>query len=74
MGHDLIGTKEAGKRLGGISRQRILQFIQEGRLPATRLGRDWFIEPRHLARVEDRKPGRPRKPPKRVSQGRRNSR
>jgi excisionase family DNA binding protein len=67
MADRLLTTTEAGKRLGGISRQRILQFIQEGRLPARRMGRDWFIEARHLARVRNRRAGRPPKHPKRES-------
>ncbi len=55
-----IGTTEAARRLG-ISQARVRQLIAAGRLPATRLGRDWAIDERHLSRVAVRKTGRPRK-------------
>ncbi len=62
MGDRLLTTTQAAKRLGGISRERVRQFIEEGRLPAVRFGqRVWMIQARDLARVQDRKPGRPRK-------------
>ena len=57
---ELIGTKAAAERLG-VSRDRVLALIHAKRLPATKLGRDWFINPKDLAKVKDRKPGRPRK-------------
>lgn len=55
-----IDTAEAARRLG-ITPTRVRQLIRAGRLPATRLGRDWAIEERHLGRVAVRKTGRPRK-------------
>jgi excisionase family DNA binding protein len=55
-----IGSAEAARRLG-ISQARVRQLIKAGRLPATRLGRDWAIEERHLVKVAVRKTGRPRK-------------
>lgn len=53
-----LTTKQAAARLG-ITPRRVLALIGAGRLPATRIGRDWLIEERHLARVGERKPGRP---------------
>lgn len=44
-----------------VTPQRIRQFIQEGRLPAEKEGRDWFVESDDLEPLRDRKPGRPRK-------------
>jgi len=57
---ELIGTAVAAERLG-VSADRVRALIKAGRLPAKKLGRDWFIDPKDLARVKDRKPGRPRK-------------
>lgn len=37
-----IGVSEAAERLG-ISRQRVLQMIADGRIPAQRVGRSWSI-------------------------------
>lgn len=39
---ELLTVQEAAKILGVIPR-RILQFIKEGRLPANKVGRPWFI-------------------------------
>lgn len=38
----LIGVSEAAERLG-VSRQRVLQMIADGRMPAQRVGRSWSI-------------------------------
>ena len=40
---------------------RVQQLIWEGRLPAEKMGRDYFIKEDDLKLVQDRKPGRPRK-------------
>jgi len=56
----LINTKEASKRLG-VNGQRVRALIAAGRLPAQKVGRDWVIRERDLAKVSDRKPGRPKK-------------
>jgi excisionase family DNA binding protein len=55
-------TAEAAEALG-IHRSRVLHLIREGRLPAVKHGRDWWIEPEAIAAfaAQDRKPGRPRK-------------
>jgi excisionase family DNA binding protein len=53
-----MSTNEAAERLK-ISRRRVLALIGSKRLAATRIGRDWTISPAALARVKDRKAGRP---------------
>jgi excisionase family DNA binding protein len=59
---NFITNKEAAARLG-ISKQRVWQLIQSGKLPAQKVGRDWIIDVNDLRRPEirNRKPGRPRK-------------
>ena len=57
---NLLTTKQAGKRLG-VTPLRIFQLIKAGRLPAIKLGRDWVISKDDLAKVADRKAGRPKK-------------
>lgn len=58
----LLSTKEAAERLN-ISPIRVRQFIQEGRLKAQLVGRDYIIQESEIKRLEksDRKPGRPAK-------------
>jgi excisionase family DNA binding protein len=56
----LLTTSEAAERLG-VTVGRIHQFIQEGRLPAEKKGRDYFIDSNDLRLVKNRKPGRPKK-------------
>jgi excisionase family DNA binding protein len=56
----LLTTKEAAERLG-VGYVRIHQLIKQGRLPAEKMGRDYFIKESDLKLVEDRKPGRPSK-------------
>jgi excisionase family DNA binding protein len=55
-----IDAVEAAKRIG-VSRRRVLQFIKSGRLPAQVLGGAYVIQLADLAKVGDRKPGRPKK-------------
>jgi len=55
----LLTTKDAAERLG-VSLQRVHVLIKERRLPAQKMGRDYFIAPSDLRLVADRKPGRPR--------------
>jgi excisionase family DNA binding protein len=57
---DYITTNEAAVKLG-LSRNRILDLIRFGRLPATKVGGVWLIKVSDLQLVENRKPGRPRK-------------
>jgi excisionase family DNA binding protein len=56
----LLTTKEVAARLG-ISVMRVQQLIWDGRLPAEKMGRDYFIKEDDLKLVADRKPGRPKK-------------
>jgi excisionase family DNA binding protein len=56
----LLTTKEVAERLG-VTVTRVQQLIAAGRLPAEKMGRDYFIKEDDLKFVEDRKPGRPRK-------------
>jgi excisionase family DNA binding protein len=53
-----ISATQAGERLG-ISRVRVVQLIDGGRLPAVKAGRDWLIDPADLKLVKDRPVGRP---------------
>ncbi len=55
-----ITTKQAAKILG-INDSRVRQLILAGRLPAKKFGRDWLINEKDLAKVANRKPGRPKK-------------
>ena len=57
---NLISVTEAAKQLGVI-RQRVLQLIDAGRLPATKVGSTYVIKETDLDLVKDRKPGRPPK-------------
>jgi excisionase family DNA binding protein len=56
----LLTTKEAAEKLG-VSVLRVQQLIWSNRLPAEKMGRDYFIKEEDLKLVEDRKPGRPPK-------------
>jgi excisionase family DNA binding protein len=56
----LLTTKQVAERLG-VSIGRIHQLINEGRLPAEKLGRDYVIREEDLKLVEGRKVGRPPK-------------
>jgi excisionase family DNA binding protein len=56
----VLTTLQAAEKLK-LTRQRVHALIASGKLPATKQGRDWFIQPADLAKVRDRKPGRPKK-------------
>lgn len=58
---EYISTTEAAEQLG-ITRQRVLQLIEGGRLDAKKFASVYMIRRTSLANVEDRKPGRPPKP------------
>lgn len=60
---EYISTQDAADKLG-ISRSRVLKLIKDKRLPATKLGRDWLIDPDNLALVAVRKPGYPEGKPR----------
>jgi excisionase family DNA binding protein len=56
----LMSTASVAEQLG-VSQGRIRAMIRAGRLPATKLGRDYFVDPKDLKLVKNRKPGRPKK-------------
>ena len=56
----LLTTNEVAARLG-VTVKRVQAMIRDGRLPAEKMGRDYFIKEDDLKLVENRKPGRPRK-------------
>lgn len=55
-----ISTNEAANVLG-ITRQRVLQLITAGRLPAEKFANVYMIRRADLRQVEERIPGRPPK-------------
>ena len=57
---DILTTKDAADILG-VSIMRVYALIREGRLEATKHGRDWLIKPEALEAVRVRKWGRPKK-------------
>jgi excisionase family DNA binding protein len=57
---DLLSVSQAAEKLG-ISRWRINQLINSGRLPAQKVGRAYVVKESDLKLIEDRKPGRPSK-------------
>jgi excisionase family DNA binding protein len=56
----LLSVSEAATKLE-ISRWRINQLINDGRLPAQKVGRAYVIKEIDLELIKDRKPGRPAK-------------
>ncbi len=56
----VLTTREASERLN-VSVRRVHQFINQGRLPAAKLGRDYIIQEKDLKLVAERKNGRPAK-------------
>ncbi len=58
---EILDTKKAAARLG-ISERRVRELIKDGKILATRVGRDWAILSKSLRDVTVYgKPGRPRK-------------
>ena len=57
-GMKLLTTKQAGERLK-VNDSRVRQLILAGRLPAQKFGSAWMIKEKDLAKVADRKTGRP---------------
>lgn len=56
-----LTTAQAAEKLK-VGIRQIQKLISDGRLPAEKLGRDWFIEDEDLKLVNERpKTGRPRK-------------
>ena len=56
----LLTTKEVAERLG-VTLPRVHTLIKEERLPAEKMGRDYFIKEEDLKLVANRKTGRPPK-------------
>jgi len=54
----LLTTSEAAEQLG-VSRRQVLTLIGQGRLPAEKIGRDYFIKQGDLRLVKVRPKGRP---------------
>lgn len=52
-----ISTAEAAARLG-VSLRWVQRMIQTGQLPATKVGRDWFVQSDDLAKLERKPRGR----------------
>jgi excisionase family DNA binding protein len=55
-----LSTTEAGK-LMGLAKRTVCLHIKSGRLPAIRMGRDWFVDARDAKLFEKRPSGRPTK-------------
>jgi excisionase family DNA binding protein len=53
---DHVTTQQAGEILG-VTSQRVLALIRDGRLPAMKVGRDWLIAMRDLDKFEKRPQG-----------------
>lgn len=58
---DYITTNEAAESLG-VTRQRVLQLIQDGRLKAEKFSNVYMIRPADLSNIEEKPIGRPPKP------------
>jgi excisionase family DNA binding protein len=58
---DYITTNEAGDVLG-VTRQRVLQLIQDGRLKAEKFANVYMIRRGDLSNIEEKPMGRPPKP------------
>ncbi len=54
----LLSTQEAARRLG-TTRRQVRRWIEDGRLPELRLGRDLFLRPEWLAAFRRPTRGRP---------------
>jgi excisionase family DNA binding protein len=55
-----ITVTQAAKKMN-VSRARIHELIQQGRIPVIRAGAQYMIRPADIDNFEKRRPGRPRK-------------
>jgi excisionase family DNA binding protein len=55
-----LTTQQAAAELG-VTQSRVIAMIGAGRLKANKIGMQWLIEKKDLAKVRNRKPGRPKK-------------
>src|SRR5271154_4951980 len=64
----LLGLQEAADRLG-VHYMTAYRYVRTGRLPATRIGSQWWVDPRDLPAVAAGSPvaGRPRTETRRAS-------
>lgn len=55
-----LTVKEVAVELG-VSERRVRALIDggNGKLRASKIGRDWLIDPADVEKVKERKPGRP---------------
>ena len=60
MSGDFVSVNEAAE-IKGVTRQRILQYINDGRLPAQKFADVYMISRQDLDAVELKSPGRPPK-------------
>jgi excisionase family DNA binding protein len=58
MSSDYVSVNEAAE-VKGVTRQRILQYIKDGRLPAQKFADVYMIRRQDLNAVELKPPGRP---------------
>jgi excisionase family DNA binding protein len=61
MSSTFVSVNEAAE-IKGVTRQRILQYINDGRLPAQKFADVYMIRRQDLDAVELKSPGRPPKP------------
>jgi excisionase family DNA binding protein len=61
---ELLPTAEVASRLG-VTRQRVLELITDGRLPATKVGRAYVVRSSDVASLKLFNVGRPPKAAKR---------
>jgi excisionase family DNA binding protein len=54
-----LTTQQAAADLG-VSQGRVNALIAAGRLKAQKIGMQWLIDKKELAKVRNRKPGRPK--------------
>jgi excisionase family DNA binding protein len=60
MSSDYVSVNEAAE-IKGVTRQRILQYINDGRLPAQKFADVYMIRRQDLDAIELKSPGRPPK-------------
>ncbi len=64
---DYLNTFQAGEILG-VSAQRVLALIRDGRLPARKVGRDWLIVRSDLDKFQKRPQGNYKLTPDQIRQ------
>lgn len=59
----MLTTQQAAERLG-ITRSLVIRLCQQGRIVASKLGRDWIIEERDLKHYKPNPKGYPKGKPR----------